>query len=453
VVAPKVRYARSGDVSIAYQVVGEGPFDIVYVPGSFSNAELAWTNARLATFYRRLASIGRLIVFDRRGTGLSDRVADVPPLETRMDDVRAVMDAAGSERAAIIGVSEGGPMTLLFAATYPERAWAAVIYGGFVRGTWSPEFPYEPTAAEVEQRLVAAADSWGTRERVLHAMQWLAPSAADDEDEVAWWERYVRQSVSPGAAVALARMRMDVDISGALPAIRVPTLIVHREGDRGCDVRASRYMAERIPGARYVELQGIDHAPWYGDSDAILDAFDDFLTSAWEDAEHELEPDRVLSTILFTDIVDSTAKAVELGDRAWRELLTSHNERIRRQLARFRGREVDTAGDGFFASGFDGPARAIRCACAIVDSVRELGLDVRAGLHTGECELIDGKIGGIAVNIGARVAAQAGPGEVLVSSTVKDLVAGSGLAFADRGAYELKGIPGEWHLYAVAGSA
>jgi class 3 adenylate cyclase/pimeloyl-ACP methyl ester carboxylesterase len=450
---PEVRYARSGDVGIAYQVVGEGPFDLVYVPGSFSNVELAWTNPRLAAFYERLASIGRLILFDRRGTGLSDRVADIPPLEIRMDDVRAVMDAAGSERAAIFGASEGGPMTLLFAATYPDRAWAAVVYGGFVRGTWSPEFPYEPTVAQAEQNLAAAAETWGTRERLLHAMQWLAPSVAGDETEVAWWEHYRRQSLSPGAAAALMRMRMDVDISGVLPAVPVPTLIVHREGDRGCDVRASRYMAERIPGARYVELPGIDHAPWYGDSDAILDAVDDFLTSAWEDAEDELEPERVLATILFTDIVGSTEKAVELGDRAWRELLTSHNERIRRQLARFRGREVDTAGDGFFASGFDGPARAIRCAQAIVDSVRELGLDVRAGLHTGECELIDGKVGGIAVNIGARVAAEAGPGEVLVSSTVKDLVAGSGLAFHDRGAHELKGIPGEWRLYSVDAAA
>jgi pimeloyl-ACP methyl ester carboxylesterase/class 3 adenylate cyclase len=450
--APEVRYAKSGDVSIAYQVVGEGPFDVVYVPGSFSNVELAWTNPRIASFFRRLASTGRLILFDRRGTGLSDRVAGVPPLETRMDDVRAVMDAAESERAAIIGVSEGGPMTLLFAATYPDRAWAAVVYGAFVRGTWSPEFPYEPTRAEIEQHL-AAADTMSTRERTLRAIEWLAPSVADDEQEVDWWERYRRQSVSPAAAAALARMRLDVDISGLLPAIRIPTLVVHREGDRGCDVRASRYMAEKIPGARYVELPGVDHAPWYGDSDAILDAIDEFLADAWQGADHESEPDRVLATVLFTDLVGSTARAVELGDRAWRDLLTAHNERVRRELVRFRGSEVDTAGDGFFASGFDGPARAIRCACAIVDSVRELGLDVRAGLHTGECELIDGKIGGIAVNIGARVAAEAGPGEVLVSSTVKDLVAGSGLAFRDRGAHELKGIPGEWRLYAVAGRA
>jgi class 3 adenylate cyclase len=451
--APEVRYAKSGDVSIAYQVVGEGSFDIVYVPGSFSNVELSWTNPRIAAFYRRLASIGRLILFDKRGTGLSDRVADIPSLETRMDDVRAVMDAVGSERAAIFGISEGGPMTLLFAATYPDRAWAAVIYGGFVRGTWSPEFPYEPTVAEYDQSIATIPQSWASREQVVRTMQWLVPSAAEDEEEIAWWERYIRHSVSPGAAVALTRMRADIDVSAVLPAIPIPTLIVHREADQGSDVRAGRYMAEKIPGARYVELPGVDHAPWYGGSDAILDAIDDFLIEAWEDAEHESEPDRILATILFTDVVDSTAKAVELGDRAWRELLTRHNERVRRQLVRFRGREVDSAGDGFFASGFDGPARAIRCACAIVDSVRELGLDVRAGLHTGECELVDGKIAGIAVNIGARVAGQAGPGEVLVSSTVKDLVAGSGLGFRDRGSHELKGIPGEWRLYAVDGSA
>ena len=451
--APEVRYAKSGDVSIAYQVVGEGSFDIVYVPGSFSNVELSWTNPRIAAFYRRLASIGRLILFDKRGTGLSDRVADIPSLETRMDDVRAVMDAASSERAAIFGISEGGPMTLLFAATYPDRAWGAVIYGGFVRGTWSPEFPYEPTVAEYDQSIATIPRSWASREQVVRTMQWLVPSAAEDEEEIAWWERYLRQSVSPGAAVALTRMRADIDVSAVLPAIPIPTLVVHRDSDQGSDVRAGRYMAAKIPGARYVELPGIDHAPWYGDSDAILDAIDDFLIEAWEDAEHESEPDRILATILFTDLVDSTARAVELGDRAWRELLTRHNERVRRQLVRFRGREVDSAGDGFFASGFDGPARAIRCARAIVDSVHELGLDVRAGLHTGECELVDGKIAGIAVNIGARVAGQAAPGEVLVSSTVKDLVAGSGLGFRDRGSHELKGIPGEWRLYAVDGPA
>jgi pimeloyl-ACP methyl ester carboxylesterase/class 3 adenylate cyclase len=447
---PETRYARSGDVSIAYQVVGEGPFDLILIPGAATNVELAWTNPAIAAFYERLASFSRLIMFDKRGTGLSDRVEGSATLETRMDDVRAVMDAVGSERAAVVGVSEGGPMTALFAATYPARVFACVIYGGFVRGTWSPEFPYEPTAAEREQRMAMVQETWGSREAIVRAIERLAPSVAGDEQETDWWQHYMRQSMSPGAAIALTRMNMEVDVSGILDAIQVPTLIIHREGDRACDVRAGRFMAEHIPGARYLELPGNDHAPWYGDSKAVLDGIQDFLTEAWEHEDAEVEPDRVLATVLFTDIVGSTARAAELGDRAWRELITEHNSRVRRQLTRYRGSEIDTAGDGFFASGFDGPARAIRCASAIVDAVRDIDLDLRVGLHTGECELIDGKIGGIAVNIGARVAAQAAPGEVLVSSTVRDLVAGSGIEFVDRGTTELKGVPGEWRLFAVA---
>ena len=448
---PEVRYAISGDVSIAYQVVGEGDFDIVYAPGSVTNLGMLWSQPRFADYFGRLASLGRLIIFDKRGTGLSDRVADSVTLETRMDDVRAVMDAAGSERAAIIGVSEGGPMTLLFAATYPDRAWAAVVHGSFVRGTWSPEFPYEDTREEIERRISEARSVIGTEQDVRNRVRVFAPSLAEDEEFVRWMSEYSRQSASPGARIALARMNMDVDVSGVLPAITVPTLVVHRTGDRVCDVRAGRYIGEHVPGARYVELAGDDHVPWAGDVDAVVDAIGDFLEATLQEEDSDAEPDRVLATVLFTDIVGSTAKAVELGDRRWRELVVAHNERVRRQLVRFRGREVDTAGDGFFASGFDGPARAIRCACAVVESVKDLGLQVRAGLHTGECELIDGKIGGIAVNIGARVASHAAPGEVLVSSTVKDLVAGSGLAFEDRGAHELKGIPGEWRLYAVTG--
>jgi class 3 adenylate cyclase/alpha-beta hydrolase superfamily lysophospholipase len=448
-VQAETRYARSGDVSIAYQVVGEGPFDLVFVPGAASNVELSWTNPVIASFYQRLASFSRLILFDKRGTGLSDRVEGVATLETRMDDVRAVMDAVGSERAAVVGVSEGGPMTALFAATYPKRVFAAVIYGAFVRGTWSPDFPYEPTVAEREQRIAMVKETWGSREAIVQAVERLAPSVAGDERQVDWWQHYMRQSMSPGAAIALARMNMDVDISGVLDAIQVPTLIVHREGDQACDVRAGRYLGEHIPGARYLELPGNDHAPWYGDTDAVLDPIGQFLTEAWKQEASEVEPDRVLATVLFTDIVGSTAMASELGDRAWRELMSDHNTRVRRELARYRGREIDTAGDGFFASGFDGPARAIHCACAIVQAVRDIDLDLRVGLHTGECELIDDKLGGIAVNIGARVAAYAQPGEVLVSSTVKDLVAGSGISFRDRGVAELKGVPGEWRLYAV----
>ena len=450
--AVDIRYAQSGDVSIAYNISGGGELDIVYVPGAVSNLSVMWSHPRPKAFFDRLASFGRLIMFDKRGTGLSDQVAGVPTLEERMDDVRAVMDAVGCERAAIMGVSEGGPMTLLFAATYPERTHAAVVYGGFVRGTWSPEFPYEPTREEMEQRFREVRPLVGTPEFRKRQVERMAPSLADDESYLAWAAEYARQGASPGALIALARMNMDVDISAILPTIRVPTLIVHRTGDRACDVRAGRYMAEHVPGAVLVELPGDDHAPWGGNSDAVLDAIGRFLdeTSA---IDRDDDSQRVLATVLFTDIVGSTAKAVELGDRQWRELVMQHNERVRAQLRRFRGREVDTAGDGFFASGFDGPARAIRCACAVVDSVKELGLDVRAGLHTGECEVIDGKVGGIAVNIGARVAAYAQPGEVLVSSTVKDLVAGSGLEFVDRGAHELKGIPGEWRLYAVAKTA
>jgi class 3 adenylate cyclase/pimeloyl-ACP methyl ester carboxylesterase len=448
--APETRYAQSGDVSIAYQVVGEGPFDLVLVPGAATNVELAWTNAAIAASYERLASFSRLIIFDKRGTGLSDRVQGIAALETRMDDVRAVMDAVGSERAAVVGVSEGGPMTALFAATYPARVFACVIYGGFVRGTWSPEFPYEPTVAEREQRMAMVQETWGSRDAIVRAIERLAPSIAGDEQETDWWQHYMRQSMSPGAAIALTRMNMEVDVSGILDAIQVPTLIIHREGDQACDVRAGRFMAEHIPGARYLELPGNDHAPWYGDAKAVLDGIQDFLAESWEHEGAEVEPDRVLATVLFTDIVGSTARAAELGDRAWRELITEHNSRVRRQLTRYRGSEIDTAGDGFFASGFDGPARAIRCASAIVDAVRDIDLDLRVGLHTGECELIDGKIGGIAVNIGARVAAQAAPGEVLVSSTVRDLVAGSGIEFVDRGTTELKGVPGEWRLFAVA---
>ncbi len=445
-VQPETRYARSGDVSIAYQVTGEGPFDVVFVPGFVSNVEYGWEEPSLARFYERLASFSRLILFDKRGTGLSDRVKDVPTLETRMDDVRAVMDAAGSERAAIMGVSEGGPMAALFAATYPERTFTAVLYGSPSRYVWAPDYPWGATLEEYRRHLEEVERRWGTPEYSDELLQWLAPSVADDGGFKRWFRTYARLSASPGAARDLERMNMEIDVRQVLPAIRLPTLVLNRAEDRA---DRARHMAAQIPGARYVELPGRDHAPWVGDADALVDAVREFVTSVWEErAWEEAEPDRVLATVLFTDIVGSSERAASLGDRAWRELLERHHELVRRQLARFRGREVDTAGDGFFAS-FDGPARGIRCACAIVESMPELGLDVRAGLHTGECELADGKVAGIAVHTGARVASHAQPGEVLVSSTVKDLVAGSGIAFEERGTRELKGIPGEWRLYAV----
>ena len=441
---PETRYARSGKVSIAYKVLGEGPPDLVFVPGLISNIESAWQQPAVAAWLRNLASFSRLIWFDKRGTGVSDRVADVPTLETRMDDVRAVMDEVGSQQAVLMGVSEGGPMSILFAATHPERVSALILWGSDVKGVRTDDFPWAPSFEEAIRAVEEAGERWGSLDYCDEVLRTAAPSVAGDEDFRRWWASYMRLGASPASAAALRRMNMEIDVSRVLSAIRVPTLILHRTEDRLVDVRNSRYMAERIPSARSVELPGVDHFAWIGDTERVLAEIKTFLAEVGAG----VELDRRLATVLFTDIVGATQKAAELGDRGWRELVAAHHARIRSELARFRGQELDTAGDGFFAS-FDGPARAIRCACAITESVRELGIEVRAGLHTGECELIDGKVGGIAVHIGARVAAEAQPGEVLVSSTVKDLVAGSGIAFRERGVAELKGVPGEWKLFAV----
>jgi class 3 adenylate cyclase len=447
-VPPETRYARSGDVSIAYQVVGEGEHDIVLVPGYISNLELAWELPGWARLYELLADLGRLIVFDKRGAGLSDRATGIAQIETRMDDVRAVMDAAGSARAAVLGVSEGVPMTLLFAATYPERVTGVVAYGGSSpRATWAPDYPDATPREEWLELIPVREREFGTREAVERSVAWLAPSLSGDEGFIDWWARFERQSASPSAIGQLARMNMEIDIRHVLPIIGVPTLLVHRVGD-AIPILYSRYMAERIPGAELVELSGDDHAPFV-DPDQVVEPVAEFLRRVWGQRTWEqTEIDRVLATVLFTDIVGSTERAVELGDREWHDLVERHHGLVRSQLARFRGREIDTAGDGFFAT-FDGPARAIHCACAIADAVRELGIDIRAGLHTGEVELAEDKPRGIAVHIGARVSARAEPGEVLVSNTVKDLVAGSGIEFDDRGTAELKGVPGEWRLYAV----
>jgi pimeloyl-ACP methyl ester carboxylesterase len=437
---PETRYARSGDVNIAYQVVGDAPRDLVLVPGWVSNIEVFWEEPAVARFLQRLASFTRLILFDKRGTGLSDRVTDLPNLETRMDDVRAVMDTVGSERAALFGYSEGGPMCALFAATYPARTTALITAGSYARRLWLPDYPWGPTPDQHRAFMDRCQREWGGA--VGLDERW--PSAARDERVRGWWGRLLRMGSSPAANVALLRMNAEMDIRHVLPAIRVPTLVLHSAGDGILPPGGSRYLADRIPGARFVELPGIDHVPWGEDADAILDEIEEFLTGV----RHGPEPDRVLATVLFTDIVGSTEKAAALGDRRWRDLLESHHLLVRRELGRFRGREIDTAGDGFLAT-FDGPARAVRCACAVSDGVRGLGLEVRAGLHTGEVELLERKVSGLAVHIGARVASAAGPGEVLVSSTVKDLVAGSGLHFQDRGVQTLKGVPGEWHLFAV----
>jgi pimeloyl-ACP methyl ester carboxylesterase len=437
---PQTRYTKSGAVNIAYQVVGKGPPDLVLVPGWVSNMDVCWEEPSFSRFLTRLASFSRLILFDKRGTGLSDRVADMPSLEVRMDDVRAVMDAVGSERSALFGYSEGGPMCALFAATYPERTSALVMAGSYARRLSAPDYPWGLSDGQFHAFLEQVERAWGEAVGVEER----APSMQHDEPFRQWWARSQRMSASPAAAITLVRMNAQIDVRDVLPAIRIPTLILHSVNDRTIDVGGSRYMAERIPGAKLVELRGVDHIPWLSDADTVLEEIEEFLTGV----RHSQAPDRVLATVLFTDIVGATEKAVSLGDRRWHDLLDSHHAAVRSELARFRGREIDTAGDGFLAT-FDGPARAVRCACAISDKVRPLGIEIRAGLHTGECEVMGEKLGGIAVHIGARVAALSRPSEVLVSSTVKDLVAGSGLAFQDRGTQTLKGVPGEWRLFAV----
>jgi class 3 adenylate cyclase/pimeloyl-ACP methyl ester carboxylesterase len=445
--APEVRYARSRDVSIAYSVAGTGPFDLVFVNGWVLSAlEQAWEGPP-GDFFRRLAAFSRLIVFDKRGTGLSDRATGIPDLETRMDDIRAVMDAAGSKRAAIMGFSEGGPMSMLFAATYPERTAAAVFYGTRVSYIRTDDYPWGFTPAEASESIRDEEQGAGTQEWLVDWLNAFAPSWAGDEAKVRWWRRYVLSSASPGAVVALRRMNMEIDARHALPAIRVPTLVISRVGD-GNYPDQSRYIASNVSGAELVELPGRDHA-YFVDPGPIAGEVERFLTGLWARGDWDLaESDRMLATVLFTDIVGSTTMLAEVGDRRWRELLEQHHALVRRQLVRFSGREIDTAGDGFFAS-FDGPARAVRCASEITAGVGELGLEIRAGVHTGECEIVDGKVGGMAVHIGARVAAEAAPGEVLVSSTVRDLVAGSGLRFRERGSVALKGLPDEWRLYVL----
>jgi pimeloyl-ACP methyl ester carboxylesterase len=433
---PVTQYAKSGDVHIAYQAFGDGPINLVMVPGFVSNVENYWDEPDLARFLTRLGSYARVVTFDKRGTGMSDRVAELPGLDQRMDDLRAVMDAAGMEQASLLGISEGAPLCVLFAATYPDRCRALALYGSFSRFSY-----WFPTEEALEAFFGYVAQAWGTGGSV----QRFAPSRANDATFQRWWGRNERLGASPAAVTAFMRMNSQIDISGILPAVRVPTLVIHRTGDKAVNVDGGRDMAAHIPGARLVELPGADHIFYVGENaDEIADAIEEFLTGS----RAPVAVDRVLATVLFTDIVGSTEKAAALGDQRWRDLLDNHHATIRRNLARFRGHEVKTTGDGFLAT-FDGPARGVRCASAIAEEIRALGIEVRAGLHTGECEMIGDDVGGIAVHIGARVAALAGASDVLVSSTVKDLVAGSGLRFGDRGIQSLKGIPGEWRIFAV----
>jgi class 3 adenylate cyclase len=435
-----VRFTRRGDVHVAYRVVGEGPIDLVYAQGAYTHLEIEWELPAFRRYCERLAEFTRLILFDKRGMGMSDRVPGTTTLEERMDDVRAVMDAVGSERAAVMGESEGGPLAMLFAAADPKRTAALILQGAEVRERADKAWPWgESTEEEFESAMATLPDWWGNG----LGIDTIAPSVAGQEWAREWFGRVQVHSNTPGGAEAFMCMAFDIDVRHIAPAINVPTFIVHATGDKVCPVENGRFLASAIPGARYVELPGEDHVPWFAPDD-VLAEIREWLTGQREAAT----PDRVLATVLFTDLVGSTARATELGDRRWRELLEQHHAAVRHELERFGGRELDTAGDGFFAT-FDGPARAIRCALAIVEAVQPLGLDVRTGLHTGEVELLGSKVAGIAVNIGARVAARAGAGEVLVSGTVRDLVAGSGIAFADRGVAELKGIPGEWRVSVV----
>ncbi len=439
---PETRYARSGDAHIAYQVTGDGPFDLVWIPGYFQNVELSWENRNRAEATLRVSELARVLRFDKRGTGLSDRAGGLPPIDVQMDDIAAVMDAVGSERAFLWGVHDAAPLTILFAASFPARVQGLVLWGPRVAFTRRPDMPWLPTPAEYEAYVGEEVEKIAERRWDEH-LRLIGPSLTAEERLE--FGRVLGLSTSPGDAAAYLRMLGETDVRHVLSSVRVPTLVVQRQGFMR-DLETTKYVAERIPTARLALFPGRDGPPVIGDLEPFVEELARFTEEVLKAPPEE--PDRVLATVLFTDIVASTARAAELGDARWRELLGQHHSRVRRELARYRGREVDTAGDGFFAT-FDGPARAIRCACAVRESVRELGIDIRAGLHAGECELLDGKATGIAVSLGARVAAEAAAGEVLVSSTVKDLVAGSGIGFADRGIAELKGIPGEWRIFAV----
>lgn len=437
---PRTHYARSGDAHIAYQVYGDGPIDVVLVPGFVSNVEHYWEMPNVPGQFARIASFARLILLDKRGTGLSDPVVEVPTLEQRMGDLEAVLDAVGSRRTALWGISEGGPMSVMFAATYPERTTELILYGTSPRFSAAPDFPFGWSEEFAENNFAEVEERWGDGA----LLEMFAPSLVDDPMAREMWGRYQRAGASPSMARRVLEALWEIDVRDILPTVSVPTLIVHRRDERVAPVEGARLMAEQIPHAKLVELDGADHLPMVGDFEAIIDEIEEFLTGARRPRSY----DRVLSTVLFTDIVGSTERAAELGDQQWRQLLERHDSVVRRQLDRYDGQEVKRTGDGFLAT-FDGPARAVRCAGDISEALRSAGLHVRAGVHTGECELMADDIGGMAVHIAARVMGVAEADQVLVSSTVKDLVVGSGLKFADRGAHSLKGLSDDWRLYAV----
>jgi class 3 adenylate cyclase/pimeloyl-ACP methyl ester carboxylesterase len=440
---PVTRYTRSGEASIAYQVVGEGPLDMLFLTGWITQIEQLWEAPANRRFLERLAMFGRLILFDSRGTGLSDRDLDAYTIEQEANDALAVLDAAGSERAALFTYAQGGLVGAFLAAEYPERIGALVMYASVARTSWAPDYDWASRSHEREEMVEHALASWG--EANSSAMSLFAPSMAEDPGLAAWFARMQRLAASPSEARTISGARVDLDVRHVLPRIEVPTLVMHRPDELVWDVRHSRYLAENIPGAHYVELEGNDSFPFAGDSDAIIEEVEEFLTGGRTGGELV----RALLTVMFTDIVDATARAADLGDGRWRDLLARHDEDVRRELERFGGREVKTVGDGFLAT-FDGPpSRALRCALAITAAARELGIEVRIGMHTGECELIGEDVGGMAVHIASRVSGLAEPDEVLVSGTVYGTVVGGPFKFADRGFHELKGVPGRWPLFAL----
>jgi class 3 adenylate cyclase len=440
---PETKYARSGEVNIAYQVTGDAPVDVVWAPGTTTHLDISWDWPAEADFIEKFSQFCRLIRFDKRGTGLSDRPTNAATLEERTDDIRAVMDAVGSERATIFGVSEGVNMACAFAALYPKRTRSLILWGGQARWVKADDYPWGPTPEEQEKLIQHARLTWPSRE---YLTGWGAGLGADvDPAYLDWWVRKAQASASPAAVAALEEMNAQIDTRAILPSISVPTLVMNYSGDPVANVEAAHDLAVHIPGARFVEFPGKAHIPRINIPERILAEIEEFVTGT----HAPVATDRFLTTVLFLDIVGSTERAAQLGDIAWLNLLATFYAAAREELARFRGREIDTAGDGFLAT-FDGPARAIRCALAMEDKIKQMGVEARAGIHTGECELVGQKVGGIAVHIGARIMAHASGNEVLVSSTVKDLVAGSGIKFEERGLHTLKGVPGKWHLYAVA---
>jgi pimeloyl-ACP methyl ester carboxylesterase len=440
-VRPETNYAETDGLQIAYQVIGKGPFDLILTPAWTSNLEWYWQDPGVARFCERLSSFCRLILFDKRGTGLSDPVIHTATFEQRLDDIRAVMDAAGSDQAVIFGYSEGGPMSILFAAIYPERVSSLVLWGAVAKGAASKDYPWPP---KFRYSISDKTKQLWEPKTAKNSLYMFAPSVAGDEHIRQWWATNIRLGVSPTAGIDILKMFRDADVRHVLPVIHVPTLVLQRAGDSVTVVEEGRYLSNHIPEAKYVELPGTDHLVWWEDPESVLEEIEEFLTGKRGVIQH----DRMLATIMFTDIVGSTERAVKMGDRRWRDLLNTHNALIRQEIARFRGCEVQPTGDGFLAT-FDGPARAIHCACAIRDLVKRLGIEIRAGLHTGECEIKGEYVGGIAAHIAARVMGRAGDSEVWVSGTLKDLVVGSGFQFSDRGKYKLKGVPDEWRLFTV----